>query len=424
MTYLMVALGSGGDVYPQIGLGKALRKRGHRVVVISNTHFESAVERAGLEFASCESADAARNTIENPELFKFGKGFRVLFEGILRVMPAVYRLIADRYIPGETVAIGGFTAFGARIAQEKLGVPFATVHLQPVLLRSLNEQPGLTVSPRATPLIRGLRRLSLPALDRWVFDPVLAPGLNSFRSELGLPPVKRVMNGWVHSPQLVIGMFPEWFASLQPDWPPNTHLTGFPLFNDGEDLQPELRQFLDSGDPPVVFTAGTAMLFGRKFFEVAAQVCRMTGRRGLLLTQFPEQLPAELPPQVRHFTYAPFGALLPRAAALVHHGGIGTVAQAFAAGIPQLIAPFNFDQPDNAARVQRLGAGDLIRSRRYETRTAAQKLDALLRSTTVAETCRRLAAKIAESDPIAGACRLIERLESASAGKTQHAQAR
>ena len=78
----------------------------------------------------------------------------------------------------------------------------------------------------------------------------------------------------------------------------------------------------------------------------------------MFLTQYPEQLPARLPNGVRHFNYIPFSTVLPRAAAFVHHGGIGTTAQALAAGVPQLVVPLAHDQPDNAVRIRHLGVGD------------------------------------------------------------------
>jgi UDP:flavonoid glycosyltransferase YjiC (YdhE family) len=269
-----------------------------------------------------------------------------------------------------------------------------------------------------------MRRALLHVLDKHVFDPVIAPRLNAFRSEIGLPPVRRVLREWIHSPQMVIGMFPEWFAKPQPDWPRNTHLTGFPFSDPSEgasELPPDVMDFLARGEPPVVFTLGTAMTFARTFFEVSAEVCRKTGRRGIFLTQFPDQVPAQLPPQVRHFSYVPFGRLLPRTAALVHHGGIGTVAQALAAGVPQLITPFNFDQPDNAARVRRLGAGDSLRPGSYTAPRVSRRLEALLTSPSVAEKCRNTAAKLRENDAVQHTCRLIESLACVPASLSQTA---
>ena len=69
---------------------------------------------------------------------------------------------------------------------------------------------------------------------------------------------------WCHSPQRVLGLFPDWFGAVQPDWPPQTRLTGFPL-QDGRteaELPAEVRAFLDAGEPPIVFTPGSAMRHG------------------------------------------------------------------------------------------------------------------------------------------------------------------
>ena len=413
MRVLILVHGSGGDVYPQIAIGSALRARGHEVLFVTNPYFEAAVKRAGLEFIPTGSEAEGRQAIENPELWQRGKGLGVLFNGVLDAMPATYEIVRKYYEPGRTVVVGNALAFGARVAHDKLGVPLASVHLQPVLLRSLNEQPGVVTPPGWRPVVRPLRRVLTAMLDRWVFDPAIVPRLNQFRSGLGLPPVRRVLKEWIHSPQMVLGMFPEWYGRPQPDWPPNTYLTGFPLFDqtETESFSGEVEQFLEQGSAPLVFTAGTAMVFAQRFFAVSAAVCRKLGRRGLLLTRFAEQLPAELPPGVMHVPYAPFSALLRRASALVHHGGIGTASQALAAGIPQLVVPANFDQPDNAARLRRLGVAESVRAPGYTESAVTAALNRLLTSGEVRNACTDAALKIQRaSDPMAATCRHIESL--------------
>jgi len=208
----------------------------------------------------------------------------------------------------------------------------------------------------------------------------------------------------------VIGLFPDWYAQPQPDWPPNISLTGFPLWDESEVRSPseELEKFLADGEPPLVFTAGSAMLQATRFFEVSVEVCKAAGCRGLLLTQFPEQLPAQLPPGVRHFDYIPFSAVLPRSAALIHHGGIGTTAQAIAAGIPQLIVPNAHDQPDNAVRVKRLCIGDYLLPKAYTAGLLMGKLRVLL-GPGVKDNCKRVAQKVTR-DSLLTACCLIEQL--------------
>jgi UDP:flavonoid glycosyltransferase YjiC (YdhE family) len=285
--------------------------------------------------------------------------------------------------------------------------------LQPSLFRSVHDAPSLPLPrfvdgwPRLGPI---LRRSMFALVDRFLIEPALAPGINAFRSELGLPAVQGILKGWVHSPELVIGLFPDWFGVPQPDWPPNFHLTGFPLFDESglRELPPELEHFLAEGEPPIIFTAGSAMRHAGDQFRMAAEACRRLGRRGILLTKYAEQLPSPLPPGVRHFDYIPFSQVLPRAAAFVHHGGVGTLAQALAAGVPQLITPFNHDQPDNAVRITRLGAGSMLWAKALSAGKLAAQLERILKSKEMAARCRELAQRIDRGRSVAEACNLIE----------------
>src|SRR5579863_1588789 len=191
-----------------------------------------------------------------------------------------------------------------------------------------------------------------------MLDPVCAPDINRARAEIGLPPVRRVMGRWMHSPDGVLGLFPEWFAPPQSDWPPRVQLTGFPLFDDAAShgSDPELEDFLAKGDPPVVFTPGSTLVKETEYINTVAAALDSVGCRGIILGGR-GKISQRRKPDLIARSYAPLGKLLPRARALVHHGGIGTASQAFAAGVPQLITPFAHDQFDNAARVVRLGCG-------------------------------------------------------------------
>jgi UDP:flavonoid glycosyltransferase YjiC (YdhE family) len=424
LQIIIAVLGSGGDVYPLIAIGSALAARGHHVHFMSSPHFAAPARAAGLVFHRCVSEENERRALEDPDLWKPGKGFRVLIQGLLDNIPETYRLICELFVPGRTVVIANASVLSARVARETLGVPLVTVHLQPLLLRSRFVQPGIVVSGRWTFLVRAFRAFFVPAVDRWFFDPAVAPTLNRFRGQFGLPPVRRVYDKWIHSPDLVLGLFPEWYAEPQPDWPANTHLIGFPAGETvaGGAIDDTLETFLQNGPPPIVFTAGTSMAFGRTFFERSVEACRKSGRRALMLTQYPEQLPP-LPDHVRHVAFAPFNRLLPRAAALVHHGGIGTMAAAFTAGIPQIVVPFNFDQPDNGARLQSLGAGRLIRPASYTSDVVSRVIDELLSSPAVQRTCATLAQHMKTARAASEACDRIEALAGASLVDAAKAQA-
>lgn len=415
MHVLLVVLGSGGDVYPLIALGKALLARGHQVELVSSPHFASTAEAAGLSFHACISQDEESASLRNPNLWKGGGGFRVLFDALLDAVPETYRIITRRFTPGRTVLLANAAALGARVARETLGGPLLTVHLQPVLLRSRFHQPGLMPSRGWRPVVAAARSVLLPALDRLVFDPVLAPRLNAFRSHLGLAPVRRFFDAWIHSPDGVLGLFPEWFVQPEADWPPQTRLVGFvpvdPVTPPDEDR--ELDEFLDDGPPPVVFTLGTARVSGRPLFEASIEACQLSGRRGLLMTPNDDQVPP-LPVGVGHFRSADFNRLLPRAAGLVHHGGMGTIAAAMTAGIPQIAVPCGFDQPDNAVRMQALGVGAVIRPRHYNGPTVARTLEPLLTSPAVLAKCGEIAGAQRAARPIARACDVIEATQHAS----------
>src|SRR5262249_5085713 len=148
----------------------------------------------------------------------------------------------------------------------------------------------------------------------------------------------------------------------------NLRLTGFPLYDHAQSrpLSPDVEAFLASGEPPVAFTAGTANAGAHEFFAPSPQACRPTRQRGTLLAPHVEQPPSRLPSGVAWFGFVPFSALLPRSAALVHHGGIGTTSQALRAGVPQLITPAGFDQYDNSDRAMRLGVALELLPKNYQ----------------------------------------------------------
>src|SRR6185436_19239976 len=215
--------------------------------------------------------------------------------------------------------------------------------------------------------------------DWFLIDRTLKGPVNEFRATLGLPPVDRLMHRWLHSPQLVIGFFPDWFATPQPDWPPETHLVGFPLWDSGDRTMPsDAREFLETDEPPIVFTAGSAAATLHRYFHESVAAARELGARAMLVTNFPEQVPTDLPSHVKTFGYLPFSELLPHAAVLVSHGGIGTLAQTIKAGIAHLVVPNGHDQFDNAWRIEQLGLGRGIPQTQYRANRVAAAVRAIL----------------------------------------------
>lgn len=414
MNVLLHPVGSHGDVHPFVGLGRALKDRGHRVTLVTGSIFRDLADRHGFDFAPIGTDDDYHDFTHNPDLWRPLRSMWALFgnERFERQLRQAYRLLAERYEPGDTVIVGGSLGVAARLAHDALGVPLATADLQPLALNSVADPPLFPTLRMRSWWPHWFRRSLYWTGDVAVLDRLIGKPLNALRRELGLPPVTRIWTRWRFSPQLILGLFPDWFGSA-PDWPPQLSTVGFVRYDQGEtkELPAAVRDFLDAGPPPVVVTFGSAMRLGRPYFEAAVEACGLLGVRGLLLGRSGDQIPPVLPPGVAHADYAPFSLVLPRAAAVIHHGGIGTTAQALTAGVPQLVMPLAFDQPDNARRLERLGVARSLPPNRFTGPRVAALLGELTTSPAVASACKAAAAKLSAADPLDEACRLIEALK-------------
>jgi rhamnosyltransferase subunit B len=411
LRILLPTIGSSGDVHPFIGLGRALRARGHDVTVATNDYFSEQVAQSGLGFASLGTRREAEALMGDPRLWHPRKGFGSIVE--LALAPNIsrlYRIIEERRGPGLVVAASSL-CIGARIAQETLGIPTASVHLQPTVFRSLVDSGRLGPFNMGPGMPRAVKSALFWLIDALYAERLVLPSVNGFRATLGLRPVRGVFSRYFHSPQLVLGLFPEWFAPPQPDWPPNTHLTGFILHDDwGEPAaREEARAFMAEGPPPLLVTPGSAAMDRTEFFRSTVRACEASGLRAMLVTNHPSQLPAVLPRGLRAFPYLPFSRVLPGCAAIVYHGGIGTLAQAVKAGTPQLVVPNAHDQPDNGQRIERLGLGLTVSQGGY-ARGAARSLAEIAGSDPIRRRCGEFSARIDSAASLERACSLIERL--------------
>ncbi|MCS7034237.1 MAG: glycosyltransferase [Phycisphaerae bacterium] len=413
MDILLLTLGSHGDVHPFVGLALELRRRGHRPLVATNGHFEKLCRGVGLEFASIGTEQQYRNLVDNKDLWSPSKAFKVVFGAVGESLRAAYEVVA-RFVQERNAPLVVASSLGlaARVARDKFEFPMVTVHIQPAVIRSLVDPPKIPglIMPRWLPM--WLKRGIMDGGDKYVLDPIVGPPVNSLRKELGLPPVKRILKDWWQSPDRVIGLFPEWFGPPASDWPPQIRLADFPLWDEpgAPGINAELEDFLSSGEKPIAFTPGSAMVHGHEFFASAVEACERIGRRGLLLTRFAEQLPARLPDCVKHITYAPFAELLPRCLAVVHHGGIGSCGQGLRAGIPQLLQPMAHDQFDNARRLERLGVGLWLPVRQFTGKNVARALSTLLDDATYRQRAQDIARRFLGRSGLEIAADLIEEL--------------
>jgi rhamnosyltransferase subunit B len=413
---VLTTIGSLGDLHPYIAIALGLRARGHEAVVATGECYRRKIEALGLGFRTVRP-DC--HWVADPAVMR--RFMHPLF-GLVRLARELYfPSLREAYADTLAAAKGADllvsqVPLAARLVAETTGIPWAsTVHM-PFFFFSAYDLP---VFPFAPVLSKVLRRLGsrfwgpLLRYGKWATR-FLAEPWYRLRAELGLPPAADDNPlGDSHSPSLVLALFSKLFADKQPDWPPQTVVTGFPVFDQdgGAGLPATLARFLDDGPPPVVFTLGTAVAGNAgRFFEHSAEAAQRLGRRAVLILKDPRNRPPKLPAGVAAFDYAPFSELFPRAAAVVHHGGIGTTGLAMRAGRPMLVTPFAWDQPDNAERAARLGIARTMSRRHYTPARVAAELRHLLDNPAYSRRALEVAEAMRQEDGVCAACDALEAL--------------
>lgn len=410
MRILIATAGSHGDVLPFVAIGRELSRRGHEIYFYANPVFADLVTNAGLHFRPVGTARAYAALFSEAVENNPDRAFRRVAREFESLGSEYYVAMQADVLPGQTATVGSSLLFAPRLLAETCTAPCITVHLAPCIIRS-DRQPARLV-PRwikaSTPAL--LRRLAWWQLDRF-YDATLTKPLNKQRAELGLKPLKWIFQSWIHEADCVIGMFPAWFAQPQGDWPRQLVLADFPLYDHGEvqPLSSELLCFIEAGPPPVGISAGTATANSQQFFQTSIAACQAAGLRAILLSPFAGHIPQNLPADIMHVSYAPYGSLLPRLAAFVHHGGIGSTSQALRAGVPQLIRPVAYDQFDNSARTTELGVGRELLVKQYTPRQVAETLATLTGDPAIRQRCREVAQRFGENHGIGMAVDAIEK---------------
>jgi UDP:flavonoid glycosyltransferase YjiC (YdhE family) len=393
-----------------MSLASELISRGYNLILAAPAPFKEMASSAGIPFYGLGTKHSYEESLKELDLWHPVRGVSALFSHVSLATHQTYEWLSQQALTQDVLVVASSLSLGARIAQDKLGLRVVTVHASPLLLESRYDSPMLPGGWMRWLTSHRLRHWIGRGAEHLVIGPAALPELNALRSRLKLPAVKRLRHWW-NSPNRVVLLFPAWFAPPQSDWLSQAIQVGFPLLKRNrstEHLQANVSSFLKDGPAPLVFTYGTAMRHGRLFFETAIAVCRRMNRRGILLTAATDQIPSNLPADIIHSTYAPLGLLLPHSAALIHHGGIGTLAQALAAGTPQLIVPLAFDQFDNGDRVRRLGVGSILSAKRLTPARAARHLNHIMGSPQVAQRCREVSNLMVLEAGVDVACDSIE----------------
>ncbi len=386
-------------------------RRSHRVTVATTPHYRTRVEALGIPFRPMRPDWNPTDSHMLRQCDDLKKGPEVLYRKML--LPQLKGTYTDLLpLARETdLLIAGEIVYAAPLVAEKLNLRWVSIILSPFSFFSAFDP---SVMPNAPALIH-LRKAG-PAVYRAGLDlgrlatRHWSNPVRDLRREEGLRAHCDPVFQDKFSPHLVLSLFSHVLAAPQPDWPSQTVQPGFVYLKEpAVDAHPasRLSSFLAGGTKPIVFTQGsTAVHSPGEFYKVSALAAKRMGHRAILLGSKDDVTGSS--PDILRLPYAPYAQLFPSASVNVHQGGSGTTGEALRSGRPMLIVPYGWDQPDNAARVERLGTGLHIPRSKYTVETATAALTTLLEEPRFAMEAAAVKEEVAKEDGLASACDAIE----------------
>jgi rhamnosyltransferase subunit B len=363
MDYLFYSLGTTGDALPFIKLAAVLNASGVKAAFVGNEKFASITTSMNVDFFSVSSKAAYENTYNNPLTWSRNHAQNHYNEFHFPAIKPTFKVIQKFVQQGQhPVIIYQDALSGARMAAEEFGLKSCQIVLAP-------QGIGSTLSP-SYPMCRQVEERLwgeiFPQIKekakKDTFDRLVRPLINPARKELGL-------NQWslsdlpdMESSPYVLALFPEWFKPNPGDWPKQLVNTGF-ILGDTQDNHnnTQLDEFISQYGNPLVFTFGTGIPVTGVLIEKIRHLCRVVGKPGVFVAHSQnDRLVENGDRPVLILSSVPFSYLFAQSALVIHHGGIGTCAQALASGVPQVISPYTFDQPDNAFLLWQLGISNAI----------------------------------------------------------------
>ncbi len=391
---IIATVGSLGDLHPFIAIAHALRKFGFSPVFgVSAMHLDK-VHAAGFE-----AHDVAGDYIEIME--KMGLSEAEIVQRIMGNVDFIFSKILlptledsvhklNTIIKGADAVLASPLSFAASISAEKYNIPLIAGILQPSLFTSAYDP---IVSPQSFLFVHNPDKNISIGWNKSLIKAINVAARTRYGREINR--VRRIHNlsPSITAPfldqeklHLALGMYSPVFGPAQKDYPAQTHITGFPVFDSQtgttDELDDEFESFLNTGNSPLVFTLGSLAVYAdTQFYQNSLEVAQSLNQRAILLTGKPGDHKTTDDLIIRE--YAPHSLVFPKCSAIIHHGGVGTIGQALMAGKPQLVVPHLGDQWDNGARIKKLGVGDTLQIKSYNVKSAARKISALLNNDTL-----------------------------------------
>ena len=384
---LIAAFGDPGHVFPAISLSRALKGRGHDVIVETWPQWKDLVEAEGLGFASAEEYQV----FPPPSSGIAGGG-----EAAVALMPLLEQFRPD-------VVVNDVLTVAPSLAAEKYGCRRVTLipHLWP------EGRPGypffsVGAQPARTAIGRSFWRATSRLLDRGLVRG--RDDLNAQREVIGLPPTDRFHGAT--SPDLdLVATFPQ--LEYDEGLPDRAAITG-PM--PWEAPHPDIE--LPEGDEPLVLVApSTSQDPDNRLVRAALEgLADLPVRVVATTNRVVPTGPIEVPGNAVLVDWVRYSQVIPLASAVVCHGGHGTIARALAEGVPLLVCPIAGDMNENAIRVAWSGTGLSIRWSLVGPATVRWAVSELLADPSFRSAASDLSRWSATHDGPATGARLIEAL--------------
>ncbi len=409
-------MGSWGDLFPTIGLAKAMAERGHAVRLATTSAYASLVEDEGLPFVPAGPRFGPEEFAGDPAILDGRQGGYAGFLHLFRtvVFPNLISWVEDLRgsLEDADLLVSHPTVLASPIAAELTKTRWATFSVFPGLIPSEHTLPSATrvrlpEGPVGRAMCRGAWRTA-----RWNIRRSFDPAVDAARLAVGLPRTRDALFLPINSGNsYLVGASPR-VVHAPPDWPPNVQLTGFFAWDAPRSYSPPagLHEFFDAGPAPILITlGGSSAVDPQQFYPNAVQATRRLGHRALVLSgPTPEPIRFDSSPDAYVLPFAPLSQTAPRCLAAIHHGGIGTTLGLLAAGLPQVIVPRGFDQPQTALRMSRLGVATITPWDRASAPALERDLAKLLGTDGYRHRASTIATRLAQEHGLENAADAIE----------------
>jgi rhamnosyltransferase subunit B len=354
-------MGSEGDARPFVGIARALNHAGHHATLLCDPHYAALAHAHGVETIDLPLDIHPDRVRDHPGLLSRWRGPGVILNQLITPTLRDLFLATGEAIEtiGPNVVVAHQIAMASVWAAEQRGVKRVIASTAPSAWPSLADPNRYPVMPDRDQYRMWLVKAGMTTarmVARWCFDATA----NRHRAEAKLPPRRDALVTSAFDADASLGLWSPLFRDIAADDPLSCDISGYVYLDDPDEAWRETPQavqdFIKSGLPPVLLTLGsTARYAGHDVYREAAHACAELGLRALILAPPDVVADEALPDGAARFDAAPHAGVLPRCAAVLHHGGAGTTAETLRSGRPSVVVPFANDMFDNARRARRLG---------------------------------------------------------------------